>query len=214
MAFEGYGSIFDTVDSYGDTIAKGAFKKTLADWQQRGKFPKMLLQHGGGWGLNADDLIPVGKWSTMKEDGVGLRVKGNLFDIDTDRTKATYAALQAGELDGLSIGFETVKSTRDEDTGVRTLLEVRLWEVSLVTFPANDPARVMSVKAGGPWPSEREFERFLRDAGFSREQAKAITATGYREAQRDAEAGDAADDTQQLLTALQRRADILTGVSR
>lgn len=207
MTFEGYGSVFDTVDSYADTIAKGAFKSSLREWKGKKKLPKLLLQHGGGFGMNADDLIPIGKWEDMHEDDHGLYMKGRLFDVDTDRTRATYAAMREGELDGLSIGFNAVKSKRDETTGIRTLTEVRLWEVSLVTFPANDPARVLSVKSGGALPSEREFETFLRDAGFSREQAKSVVAAGYRSLQRDAAGGD--EDIECLLPALVRRAAIL-----
>lgn len=203
LSFEGYGSVFGNIDSYGDTIAKGAFAASLADWQTRGKLPKMLLQHGGAFGMNADDLIPVGKWTEMYEDDHGLYLKGRLFDVDTDRARATYAAAKEGELDGLSIGFQTIKSNRDEQSGIRTLSEVRLWEVSLVTFPANDAARVLDVRS--QMPTEREFERFLRDAGFSRTQAKAITSCGYAAAQRDA-----APDVSKLLAAMNQRTAILT----
>ena len=207
MTFEGYGSVFDGApDAYGDVIAKGAFKASLKEWKSKKKLPKMLLQHGGSFGMNADDLIPIGKYSEMREDETGLYLKGRLFDVDTDRTKSVYAAMKEGELDGLSIGFSTMKSKRDEESGVRTLTEIKLWEVSLVTFPANDPARVMGVKAVGELPSEREFEGFLRDAGFSREQAKTILATGYRAMQRDADSSDVtAHDVTRLLEAMTRR---------
>lgn len=184
MTFEGYGSVFGTVDSYNDTIAKGAFRATLREWKAKGKLPKLLLQHGGGmFGGTADDLVPIGKWEEMREDDHGLWMRGRLFDVDTDRVKATYAAMQEGELDGLSIGFRTRKSKMDEETGVRTLTDVQLFEVSLVTFPANDPARVSEVRADEI--SEREFERFLRDAGFSKKSAMTIIARGFK-ALRDA----------------------------
>lgn len=189
MAFEGYGSVFGTLDSYGDTIKKGAFKATLREWKAQKKLPKLLLQHGGGgmFGANADDMVPIGKWDEMAEDDHGLFMRGHLFDVQTDRVKATYAALQAGELDGLSIGFRTRKSQMDEETGVRTLLDIQLFEVSLVTFPANDPARVTGVKSDGSLPTEREFERFLRrEAGLTEEQAKVIIAKGYRQVRREA----------------------------
>lgn len=121
MTFEGYGSVFGTVDSYGDTIAKGAFKASLKEWKAKGKLPKLLLQHGGGFMGGADDMVPIGKWEEMREDDHGLFMRGRLFDVDTDRVKATYAAMKEGELDGLSIGFNTRKSKRDEETGIRTL---------------------------------------------------------------------------------------------
>lgn len=181
MSFEGYGSVFDTVDSYADTIVKGAFKSTLKEWKAQQKLPKMLLQHGGGgmFAQNADDLVPIGKWDEMREDDHGLWMRGHLFDVGTDRIKATYAAMQAGELDGLSIGFRTRKSKMDEETGIRTLTDIQLFEVSLVTFPANDPARLTDVRA--ELPEEREFEEWLRrDAGLTRGEAKRVVATCYR----------------------------------
>ena len=92
MTFEGYGSVFGTVDSYGDTIAKGAFKGSLKEWKAKGKLPKLLLQHGGGFMGGADDMVPIGKWEEMREDDHALFMRGRPFDIDTDRAKATYAA--------------------------------------------------------------------------------------------------------------------------
>jgi len=186
--FSGYGSVFDTIDSYGDTIVKGAFKGSLKEWKAKGKNPKLLLQHGGGgfFGGAADDMVPIGKWEEMKEDDHGLFVRGRLFDLDTDRAKSVYAAMKEGELDGLSIGFRTKKWKYDEETDIRTLTEIELWEVSLVTFPANEPARVESVKADGVLPTERDFESFLRDAGFSKRQAQVIVADGFEHFLRDA----------------------------
>jgi HK97 family phage prohead protease len=191
--FEGYGSVFGTLDSYNDTIVKGAFKQTLKDWKAQAKLPKMLLQHGGGgfFSSNADDMVPIGKWDEMREDDHGLFMRGRLFDIDTDRAKSTYAALKEGELDGLSIGFRTKKFKFDEATSVRTLTEIQLFEVSLVTFPANEPARVTGVKADGVLPSERDFERWLRrEAGFTEDEAKTIIAKGYRQVRREAKPSD------------------------
>lgn len=187
--FEGYGSVFNTIDSYNDTIKKGAFKATLKEWKAQKRLPKLLLQHGGGgfFASNADDMVPIGKWDEMYEDDHGLFMKGRLFDIETDRAKATYAALKEGELDGLSIGFRTRKSEMDEETGIRTLTEIQLFEVSLVTFPANDPARVTGVKADGVLPTEREFEKFLRrEAGLTEAEAKTVIAKGYRQVRREA----------------------------
>ena len=197
--FTGYGSVFDTVDSYGDTIVKGAFTETLKTWKAKGKLPKQLLQHGGGFfSGGADDMVPIGKWEEMKEDDHGLYVSGRLFQIDTDRAKSVYAALKEGELDGLSIGFQTKKWEYDKETEVRTLTEIDLWEVSLVTFPANDPARVESVKAAnGDLPTERDFEGFLRDAGFSKRQAQVIVADGFEHFLRDA-GGFSADEARSI----------------
>ena len=192
-AFEGYGSVFGVTDSYGDVVAKGAFKKTLKTWtSQRGKFPPMLLQHGGGGffgGSSALDQVPVGKWDEMREDDTGLYVRGHLIALDTDAGKRVHAAMTEGELDGLSIGFvprEVAYGKPNTEEPARTLKAVDLWEVSLVTYPANDDARVTQVKSGVEL-SEREFEQWLiREGGFSREHAKAIVAKGFRHVAREA----------------------------
>ncbi len=215
-SFQGYGSVFNTVDSYGDTIVKGAFKDTLKEWKTKSKLPKLLLQHGGGgfFGGAADDMVPIGKWDEMKEDGHGLFVRGHLFDLDTDRAKSVYAAMKEGELDGLSIGFRTKKWEYDEEKEIRTLTEIELWEVSLVTFPANDPARVSAVKADGSLPTAREFERWLqREVGFSKSQAETIISKGYRRVLQGGAlpSGEACEDVRELLDAVKRRAAILTG---
>jgi HK97 family phage prohead protease len=213
-SFEGYGSVFGVTDSYNDVVKRGAFKLSLRDWKARKKLPKLLLQHGGGfWGGSVDDLVPVGKWDEMYEDETGLFGRGHVFDIETDRARATYAAMEAGELDGLSIGFQTKKSELDEDTGIRTLTEIALWEVSLVTFPANDPARVSSVKGDLALPTEREFERFLRrEAGLTEDQAKAVVAKGYRQVRREAMPSDGACG--ELVALLNKGASIFTGEQR
>ncbi len=215
LTFEGYGSVFDTVDSYNDTIQKGAFKQTLVDWKSKGKLPKMLLQHGGGglFSSNADDMVPIGKWEQMKEDKEGLFVAGRLFNVDTDRAKSVTVAMREGELDGLSIGFRTKKWNYDEESDIRTLTEIELWEVSVVTFPANDPARISVVKADGTLPTEREFERWLqREVGFSKNQAEIIISKGYRRVlQGGALPSDEACGDQELLSLVKRRAAIFTG---
>ena len=213
--FEGYGSVFDTIDSYGDTIVKGAFKQTLKEWKAKSKLPKLLLQHGGGWfSQGPDDLVPIGKWEEMKEDDQGLYVRGRLFDIDTDRAKATYVAMKEGELDGLSIGFRSRKWKYDEETDIRTLTEIELWEVSLVTFPANDPARVTGVKADGELPTERDFERWLRrEVGFTKDHALAIIAKGYRQVRREARSS-ASEPCGELLALAERRRAIFQGAPR
>lgn len=184
--FTGYGAIFGNLDAYGDVIQKGAFKATLKDWRKRhGKLPKMLLQHGGMF-LTDTCGIPIGKWTAMEEDDTGLRVEGELLALDTDLMKRVYAAMKAGELDGLSIGYvarEPVVYGTKPDEPRRTLKKVDLWEVSVVTFPANDEARVGAVK-GAPHQNDiRSFERFLRDeGGFSCAAAKAIAAHGFKAA--------------------------------
>ena len=181
--FEGYGSVFGTLDSYADTMKRGAFKRSLKEWKGKGRMPAMLWQH------NPDE--PVGVWTEMGEDETGLYVKGQL--LTTGKGPQAYEALKLGALSGLSIGFVTRKSQIDDESGIRTLTDVDLWEVSLVTFPANDPARVTSVRADWDFPSEREFEQWCRrDAGLSRDEAKRVTAICFRRLLRDADATETA----------------------
>jgi HK97 family phage prohead protease len=156
----------------GDVIQAGAFKNTLADWRDnRGKFPPMLLQHGGTslFGGNAEDLLPVGQWTDMEENARGLKVTGRLFALETEKGQYIYEGLKTGVLDGLSIGFRTKQKIDGTKPGEprRTVTEIDLWEVSIVTFPSNPRARIASVKSitSEQW---RELEASLEDARLSR----------------------------------------------
>ncbi len=173
---EGYGSIFGNVDSYGDVVAKGAFTRTLAEAKDAGRMPAMLWQH------NPDE--PIGVWTSMREDAKGLYVKGQL--ADTQRGREALALIKMGALTGLSIGYSTVRSEFDNNADVRFLTDVDLWEVSPVTFPANDRARITAAKSADI-KTRRDFEGFLRDAGFSRADAKRIASHGFEADQRDAD---------------------------
>lgn len=191
--FEGYGAVFNNLDSHDDVIVKGAFKDSLGDWKRRGSMPKMLLQHGGGFfGGSAEDLLPIGKWDSMQEDNKGLFCQGSLFALETQRGQYIYEGLKAGALDGLSIGFNAKEFTLGTKPGEpdRTLKKVDLVEVSVVTFPSNDRALVQDVKALEELNSLADCERFARDAfGCSRKAALAFVSTIKRIAQREAAAG-------------------------
>lgn len=185
--FSGYGAIFGNVDSYGDVIEKGAFKDTLGAWQAKGKWPKMLLQHGA-MGVSADDMMPVGQWTNMSEDAKGLKVEGKLFALNTERGQYIYEGLKSGELDSLSIGYQTdaAYDTVKEGVTTRHLTKINLWEVSIVTFPANDKATISSVKAFTP-EQLRELEDALRDEGkLSRTDSKTAVSVFRKFALRDA----------------------------
>lgn len=184
--FSGYGAIFGNVDSYGDVIEKGAFKETLRAWEDKGKYPPMLLQHGGGmFGGTADDLLPVGKWTSMEENSKGLKVEGELFALNTERGQYLYEGLKAGALDGLSIGYRVKKFTQGTKPNEprRKLEQIDLMELSIVTFPANDKSRVGSVKSDF---DARELEAMLREATLSRSDAVKAVATFRKWLQRDA----------------------------
>ena len=212
MTFSGYGAVFDNVDSYGDVITKGAFADTLARAKSSNDWPVMLLQHGG-WGVGAEDLTPIGIWTAMEEDNIGLKIEGKF--ADTPRGREAYALLKMTPrpaITGLSIGYiakEWEMRSRPEEPR-RTLKKVDLLEVSLVTFPANPKARVQSVKSGA---DIRELERLLCDAGgLTRSEAKTLLSRGYKameqDRQRDADpsprdAGEEAE-LQQLAAIFQR----------
>jgi HK97 family phage prohead protease len=173
--FQGHASVFEVEDRMGDVVAPGAFRATLALHRRKGRLPAMLWQH--------DATEPIGAWTEMREDEIGLFVQGRLFVDDIPRARQALALLKANGLSGLSIGFRTVRREIDDRTGLRRLVEVELFEVSLVTFPALDVARVTGVKAAidrGRLPSERAFERAVRALGLSRQQARCVVARGYK----------------------------------
>lgn len=204
MLFEGYGAIFGNVDSYGDVIAKGAFRKAIKEAKSSGVWPAMLLQHGG-WGMSADDLNPIGVWTEMEEDEKGLYLKGKL--APTARGTEVYTLLKMQPrpaITGLSIGYIPVrwKMGTKPDEPRRTLEEVMLKEISPVTFPANAKARIQGAKSQ---TGIRLAERALRDAGFSRQEAQVIVADGFKalESQCDADdVGDVGADLRRLLSAI------------
>jgi len=197
---EGYGSVFGVADSYDDVIARGAFAASLKAHKAAGTMPAMLWQH------EADE--PIGVWTEMSEDAKGLKVRGQLC-LDTSCGKEAYALLKMGALNGLSIGFISRQWSYDTETDIRTLTEVDLWEVSLVTFPANESARVIGVKASdvAGITSIRQAEQALRDAGISADTAKALIASVKRIAldERDAHGAAAAmKAADRLLNSLSR----------
>jgi HK97 family phage prohead protease len=122
--FEGYASLFGKPDGAGDVVAPGAFAASLR--KRPPEQVRMLYQHFAH--------EPLGVWETIREDGKGLYVRGRL-SLDVPRVRDVRALIADGALDGLSIGFRTVRARRDAKTGYRELLEVELWEISVVTFP-------------------------------------------------------------------------------
>jgi len=185
--FEGYASVFGVQDSDGDVIVKGAFKESLEAHKASGRMPKMLWQH--------DTRQIIGKWVEMCEDDNGLYVKGRII-MKVRQGREAYALLEEGELDALSVGFNIPEGGA---TGTRGLVieKVDLMETSLVTWGANPEALITNVK------SIKDFERLLRDAGYSRKEATAIASRGYKAAsdQSDSEA-EALEATRTLLNKL------------
>jgi hypothetical protein len=139
---EGYASLFGEIDQARDMVMPGAFRATLA---RRGirRIP-MLFQH--------DPSEPVGIWLELREDARGLYARGRLIP-DVARSRELLALLRAGAIDGLSIGFKTVKGRIDPKTRIRKLDALDLWEISIVTFPLLAGARVHAVKQAPSRPS-------------------------------------------------------------
>ena len=193
--FSGYASIFGNEDQGNDIVQKGAFTKSLT--QRPAPKVKMLFQH------KTDE--PIGVFEKIYEDQKGLYVQGRLA-MKTQKGKETYELLKMGALDGMSIGFKAdpqKQGYNENKRGIRTLKEVDLMEISLVTFPMNEQAMVQSVK--GNLKSIRDWEKILRDAGgLSRTEAK-IGAKALAESlnQRDA------DENKKLVALLHKVAGII-----
>lgn len=162
--FEGYASVFGVVDQGMDVVERGAFTKSLGS----GRKVKMLWQH--------DMAQPIGVWDEIREDERGLFVKGRVLK-DVQKGAEAIALMRAGALDSMSIGYRTKEAVAEGGGRIRKLTEVDLFEVSLVTFPMLPDAKITAVKS---ITTIREFERALRDVGFTQNEAKAIAADGFK----------------------------------
>ncbi len=194
--FTGYGSIFGNEDQGNDIMQKGAFTKSLVN--RPVSKVKMLYQH------KTDE--PIGVFTEIYEDSKGLFVKGKLA-MGTQKGREAYELLKMGALDGMSIGFRAdpeKQGYNENKRGVRTLKEVDLMEISLVTFPMNESALIETVK--GNAKNIREWEKILREAGgLSRTEAK-IGAKALSESLSQRDAGD---DNKQLADLINKVANII-----
>lgn len=186
--FSGYASLFGKADLANDVVEPGAFARAL---RRRGAAGvRMLFQH--------DPAEPIGAWLDIAEDARGLHVRGRLTP-GVDRAREVLELMRAGALDGLSIGFRTVRARKDAKSGVRRIVEADLWEISVVTFPMLPEARVETVKGARSLPTTRQFERWLtRDAKLTRQEARAVIARGFASLVRER---DAARGTPEALAA-------------
>lgn len=192
---EGYASVFGNVDSTNDIVMPGAFIDSLQT-----RMPKMLYQHDTG------ELIGV--WDEVHEDQTGLFIKGRL--ANTECGNEAYELAKMGALDSMSIGYTPTEFEYD-GKGVRLLKKVELWEVSLVTFPANDKATITGVKSLEGVPFEElhknkdRIEAALRDAGASNRAAKYVASLLQPPAQRDV-------GGEELSLIIQKATQILKGI--
>jgi HK97 family phage prohead protease len=177
--------VFNNIDSDRDVIIQGAFAKSLSK-----RKPKLLFQH------KTDE--PIGLIVDAYEDDTGLYVKCQI-NLETEKGAETYSNLKMGVLDKMSIGFKTNDYEMDKVKGVRVLKELDLYEVSIVTFPANDMAEVDSVKNSS---SPKDVEKALRDVGYSNKNAKHIISMfGIPSSQRDV---GLIDKTKEALASLEK----------
>jgi HK97 family phage prohead protease len=174
---EGYGSVFGNIDLGGDIVQKGAFAGSLLE-----KRPMMFFGH------DPDKILGV--WDSAEEDDHGLKLVGRV-NMETQIGRETHSNIKmvrdSGAKMGLSIGYRTQKAKNEN--GARVIEAADLMEVSVVSLPMNTAAAIDAVKAADMSPSE--MERRLRDAGFSRNVAKAMMADGFKAVQglRDADDG-------------------------
>lgn len=167
--FEGYASVFGEVDSHSDIVMPGAFTKSLAeDHKAKNRLVPMLWHH--------DPASPIGVYREIAEDEKGLLVKGEI-NLDVARGREAYSLVKQGAISGLSIGYRTVRASKGKGDGAtRHLHELQLGEISLVTFPSGDTARVHGYKAAEALQTLSECEQYLRDVGFTHKEAKAFIA--------------------------------------
>ncbi len=200
--FEGYGSIFGNIDSYGEKVMPGAFVESLAKHKREGSNVLMLWNH--------DAHQPIGVWEDLAEDAKGLWGKGR-FLLDIQRAREVHTLAKNKAIGGLSIGYR--EEDTDQDGAVRLLKKLNLYEISPVTFPANRRARIESVKSermdefarrlrdGDPMPI-KDFEDILREAGVPKSMAVAIASHGYAKAIRSDSEGEKANPGDLFMQAL------------
>lgn len=157
--FTGYGSVWDSVDLVGDTVIKGAFQESIKKYT-----PKMFMNHDS-W------EIPIGSWKHIEEDSKGLLCVGEI-NLQHKDGPSLHSALERKDMDSLSIGFGLDEFKQREDGG-RDLLKINLREISVVTFPCEPKATISDVKS---LETVRDIEKFLRDAGFSKNEAMAAVS--------------------------------------
>ena len=162
--FSGYASVFNGLDSYGDTIAPGAYAETI---KSRQRPIAMRWNHFGP---------VIGKWLRIEEDEKGLFVEGELTPGHSVAEDA-YALLKHGAVSGMSIGYRVAPDGAEKNGDVRVLKRIELVEISVVEEPADNAARVSDVKSAIELvDSLKDAEELLRNNGFTRSDACALVS--------------------------------------
>lgn len=164
--FSGLASTFGgEPDSYGDVVMHGAFSESLQSGGRNKRGIAMLYQH--------DSSKPIGRWEKLQEIETGLYVEGRL-NLEKQICKDIFSDLKFGSIGGMSIGFNCQEDDMEVKNGIRYLKKINLWEISLVTFPANVNATVSLVKSIQNAQTVRDLEAILRDANIPISAAKYI----------------------------------------
>lgn len=166
--FTGYASVFGELDSYREIVVKGAFAKSIRDYEEGGRPVPMLWQHRSG--------EPIGVYTLLKEDDYGLYVEGDI-NLEVQRGRECLSLMKQKALSGLSIGYMLEDFTEDAKSMIRTITKVALMEISPVTFPAGPSARVIEAKNYEDLDSLQKCEEALHNMfGLSRSEATAMVS--------------------------------------
>lgn len=205
--FEGYASVFGNVDEGGDVVTPGAFIGDLNEQKRTGAMTMLLFNH--------DPDKPLGRLTDIAEDAKGLYVKGELA-LNVGYVRDVYELLKAKAMRGMSFGFSVIDA--DFDKGRRLLKKLKLWEVSIVSFPMNQRAKVEAVKnidpigerleefcksvRDGELPAPSILEAILRDAGLSKAVATAVVSVGYTKSVRSESEGKSNGEGKAIVSGL------------
>lgn len=196
----GYASKFGGIDSYDDTIEPQAYDGVV----KSGALPKMLFNHDA-WS------VPVGRWTSWKVDEIGLYVEGEL-NLELQQAQDIRKAIKFGSLDGLSVSIRMNADDFYYDAdGIRHIKNVqKMREISLCTFPADNNARIITFKTAeelADLKTVRDLEDYLRDAGVSARDAKALISTSKRILTDEAATAKAQRDAAEKAAEQQRKLD-------
>lgn len=165
--FTGYASVFGELDWYREVVLPGAFKNSIKSLKDKGRKLVMLWQH--------KQDTPIGVYNVLIEDEIGLYVEGEV-NMDVQQGREAHSLMKQRALDGLSIGINTVDNYYNEKLNINYLKEVLLGEISPVTFPAGDSARIATVKSISDLETLSDCEKILREAGFFKSESVAFVS--------------------------------------
>ncbi len=173
--FSGYAAVFNNIDRANEIVVPGALSESIAALKAAGNRLPFCWQH--------DFSNPIGDIPVFEEDEKGLYIEGELWLDESEQARIAHRGMKTRAIRGMSFGYQVLADERDAKTGARRLTKLDIFEASAVTLPCNPEAQLEAVKArltDGMLPSLSEFEKFLREAGFSKSQATAIAGRGLR----------------------------------